>query len=73
MIVGSVIVLVVAGFAFTLGAFVGGRVAIDRFARELANDPDKGIPVMESLARRFGAKLEMLDTGGGPPRPPGSG
>lgn len=66
MISTILIVATVAALAFTLGSFIGGRVSVERFASELANDPDKGIPVLESLAKRYGAKLEMLDTGSGP-------
>ncbi len=54
------LLIAVAGAAFGMGHLAGARRASARIAGSL-HDPDVGIPVMEDLARRFGAKLERQE------------
>lgn len=44
-----------------LGYLIGRRRTIGEIKCALHSDPDVGIPVLEGLARRWGARLELSE------------
>jgi hypothetical protein len=59
-----VIDVLAVGLAGAAGFALGARRTATAIADRLRNDPAVGIPVMEDLAQRYGARLERHE---GPP------